>query len=150
MHSMIGVCIHCQVYQLKISQMKHGENKIFVHDVTETHFNFPAGLFPFLGYVCPSIKPFDKDEHLLKKDSLCLKLTNCKWEVIFTGCFLTRENTRNNSDEEHLITEIRPRFWIVKCRQAARSAVEHFIKCWRTSNMSQFLNHDCSNPSSIR
>ena len=94
MHSMIGVCI--QVYQLKISQMKHGENKIFVHDVTETHFNFPAGLFPFLGYVCPSIKPFDKDEHLLKKDSLCLKLTNCKWEVIFTGCFLTRENTRNN------------------------------------------------------
>jgi hypothetical protein len=25
MHSMIGVCI--QVYQLKISQMKHGENK---------------------------------------------------------------------------------------------------------------------------
>ena len=38
------------------------------------------------------------------------------------------EKIRHNSDEEHLITEIRPRFWIVNGRQVVQSAVEHFIK----------------------
>ena len=42
------------------------------------------------------------------------------------------EKIGHNSGVEHLLTETRSRFWIIKGRRAVRTVVENCLKCWRS------------------